>query len=213
MRLLIVGLLALALSACTSTEELVEATKVAQTDYNTCQANYYEASELVRIELKEDGSVKSMVVGNQNLQGCQMAKAPESVGVAAVKGFTTVATAGLRVVGGAIPYAVIGDVAKEGIKAAGAIYTDSNNVISGDVATRGDEIASGDVITSGDVATRGDETVRGDEITSGDVISETAGNDLIKAGNDVQQNPVSSVENPAVTTIVVEPAPVIVPTP
>lgn len=197
-------------TSCTSTEELVEATKVAQTNYNTCQANYYEASELVKIELTEDGKVKSMAVGNQNLQGCQMAKAPESVGVAAVKGLTSVSNTLITATASAVPYIAIGKIGVEGIKAAGTVYTNSNNVTSGDVATRGDEIASGDVITSGDVATRGDETIRGDEIISGDILTETVSG--VKAGNDVNQNPVNTTETitttTTTTTSVPEPEPV-----
>ena len=100
------------------------------------------------------------------------------------------------------PWVAVTKLGIEGIKSAGNNTTnnDSGNVTSGDV--RGDEITSGDVrgdeIVSGDV--RGDETIAGDTISSGDVVTETAGNDLIKAGNDVAQSPVTTTETPTTTT-------------
>jgi len=80
----VVAVTSLTLSACITTDKDVKIAKEAQTNYNTCQANYYTASELVKIELTGDGKVKSMAVGNQNLQACQMAQAPKSAAVAMV---------------------------------------------------------------------------------------------------------------------------------
>ncbi len=107
------------LSACSSTEEVAKQTKQTQTDYNTCQQNYYTASELVKIELKEDGTVKSMSVGNQNLRPCQMAQAPESAMVASIKVIGSVANSALNVAASSVPYVAMSKIAVDGIKHAG----------------------------------------------------------------------------------------------
>ena len=94
------------LSACSSSD-VKKATEQAQTNYNTCQKDYYAASEIVRIDLTEDGKVKSMAVGNQNLQPCQMAKAPKSAMVAMVEVVGSVANTALNVAASSVPYIAI----------------------------------------------------------------------------------------------------------
>ena len=115
------------LSACSSTEEVTKQTKQAQANYNTCQQNYYTASELVRIELKEDGTVKSMSVGNQNLRPCQMAKAPESAMVASIKVIGSVANTALNVAASSVPYVAMAKIASDGITNSGSnTYNDGS---------------------------------------------------------------------------------------
>ena len=128
---------ALMLTACSSNDEAQIATQQSQTNYNTCQAAYYTASELVKIVLKDDGSVASMSVGNQNLKACQMAQAPESAMVATVKVFGSVANTALNVAASSIPYVAMSKIAVDGIKHAGGNVSNVNsgNTSSANIST------------------------------------------------------------------------------
>lgn len=160
------------LSACSSSDEGKIAQAIAQTNYNACQQNYYANSELVKIELKEDGTVKSMAVGNQNLKPCQMAQAPESAMVATVKVFGTVANTALNVAASSVPYVAMSKIAVDGIKHAGGNTTNDGSFNSHSEANQANQ------------QTSTTETVSG-----------------IKAGSDVDQsqqnqnNPVSNETN------------------
>jgi hypothetical protein len=115
------------LSACSTTEQVEKATAKAQTNYNTCQANYYKASELVKVELTDDGKVKSMAVGNQNLQACQMAQAPKPAAVAMVEVIGSVANNALNVAASSVPYVAMAKIASDGIKSSGGnTYNDGS---------------------------------------------------------------------------------------
>ena len=127
---------ALMLTACSSNDEQI-ATTQSQANYNACQANYYAASEVVKITLKDDGSVASMSVGNQNLKACQMAQAPESAMVATVKVFGSVANTALNVAASSIPYVAMSKIAVDGIKHAGGNVSNVNsgNTSSANIST------------------------------------------------------------------------------
>lgn len=106
------------LSACSSSD-VKKATEQAQTNYNTCQKDYYAASEIVKVELTDEGKVKSMAVGNQNLAPCQMSKAPKSAAVAMVEVIGNVTNTALNVAASSVPYIAISKIAVDGIKGAG----------------------------------------------------------------------------------------------
>jgi hypothetical protein len=106
------------LSACSSSD-VKKATEQAQTNYNTCQKDYYAASEIVKVELTDEGKVKSMAVGNQNLVPCQIAKAPKSAAVAMVEVIGNVTNTALNVAASSVPYIAISKIAVDGIKGAG----------------------------------------------------------------------------------------------
>jgi hypothetical protein len=126
-KMIFIAVLALTLSACITTDNDVKVAKEAQTNYNACQAKYYTASELVKVELTTDGKVKSMAVGNQNLQACQMAQAPKSAAVAMVEVVGSVANNALNVAASSVPYVAMAKIASDGIKNSGSnTYNDGS---------------------------------------------------------------------------------------
>lgn len=72
-------------TGCVTTEEDYKAYKEAQTTYKESYKFYTQHSEVARIELTEDGRVKAMIIGNQNLKAPTMPRMPESTTAVAIR--------------------------------------------------------------------------------------------------------------------------------